>query len=249
MPANIVHILNGDALKAQLPNSIEGEKIIARECLVDGNVTGNSLEELFINRANFLANTYNSPEDKYEKEVIPEFDKIQSLNNQNSVNLWFEDDLFCQVNLWFVCHLLSQFTKVSEVYLIRPTGNIQYGFGGMNAADLELAYLQRIRIDKKSLKDLATLWNLYQHREHKQMMTLAKQLKHQFPFLLPAIEANKDRFPVDGSLGRPQKTLLSIIDDFQTHDFGFLFNEFCKREAIYGFGDLQVKHLLSDLEN
>lgn len=248
-PISDVHILNGDALKTQFPKSIEGEKIIARECLVDGNVTGNSLEELFANRSRFLVEVYNSPEDKYEKEVIPEFDKIQKLNNQNSVNLWFEDDLFCQVNLWFVCHLLSQFTNASEIHLIRPTSNIQFGFGGMNENDLELAYQQRIRIDKKNLKDLATLWKLYQHQDHKQIMTLAEQVKDEFPFLLPVIEANKDRFPVDGSFGRPQKTLLSIIEAFQTHDFELVFHEFCKREAIYGFSDMQVKRLISDLEN
>ena len=33
------------------------------------------------------------------------------------------------------------------------------------------------------------------------------------------------------------------------HDFGIIFKEFCKREPIYGFGDLQVKRLLSELEN
>jgi len=34
------HILNGDALKEQFPDRIKGKIIIARECLVDGNVTG-----------------------------------------------------------------------------------------------------------------------------------------------------------------------------------------------------------------
>lgn len=34
------HILNGDALKSQFPEQILGEKIIARECLVDGSVEG-----------------------------------------------------------------------------------------------------------------------------------------------------------------------------------------------------------------
>lgn len=242
-----MHILNGDALRAHLPVSIDGEIIITRECLVDGDVTGNSLEQLFANRSRFLLEAYNSPENKYKEEVIPEFDKIKKLGNRSCINLWFEDDLFCQVNLWFVCHLLSQFTTTSDVYLVRPSSDNQYGFGGMSETALELAYQQRIRIDEKNLSDFATLWKLYQHQDHIQMMFLAERLKHEFPFLINAVHADKDRLPIDGSLGRPQKTLLSIIEDFKTHDFGVIFKEFCKREPVYGFGDLQVKRLLDGL--
>ncbi len=34
------HILNGDSLKEQFPENIQGDIIVARECLVDGNVKG-----------------------------------------------------------------------------------------------------------------------------------------------------------------------------------------------------------------
>ncbi|GJM35445.1 MAG: hypothetical protein DHS20C18_44460 [Saprospiraceae bacterium] len=39
------HILNGDSLKEQFPENIQGEIIIARECLVDGSVKGRTLVE------------------------------------------------------------------------------------------------------------------------------------------------------------------------------------------------------------
>lgn len=35
------HILNGTALKEQFPKQIPGERIIAKECMVDGSVNGN----------------------------------------------------------------------------------------------------------------------------------------------------------------------------------------------------------------
>jgi hypothetical protein len=43
------HILNGDALKGQFPSEIPGQLIVARECLVDGDVSGESLSEFFRN--------------------------------------------------------------------------------------------------------------------------------------------------------------------------------------------------------
>jgi hypothetical protein len=39
------------------------------------------------------------------------------------------------------------------------------------------------------------------------------------------------------------------MDELGTTDFGLIFKEFNKREAIYGFGDLQVKRLLDGLLN
>ena len=37
------HILNCDSLKEQFPENIQGELLVARECLADGNVNDNSL--------------------------------------------------------------------------------------------------------------------------------------------------------------------------------------------------------------
>ena len=58
------HILNGDSLKDQFPEIISGEIIIARECLVDGNVKGNNLIEFFKTRAKFISNNYNGYNEK-----------------------------------------------------------------------------------------------------------------------------------------------------------------------------------------
>jgi len=41
------NILNGDSLRIQLPNTVSGEIIITRECLVDGDVSGETMEEFF----------------------------------------------------------------------------------------------------------------------------------------------------------------------------------------------------------
>ena len=103
----VFHILNGDALKSQLPaDAILGEIIVARECLVDGDVAGNTLEELIQSRVRSMHEMYGTSENEYFQKTVPELRKIVDIN-EGEVNLWFEDDLFCQVNLWFVCELLK----------------------------------------------------------------------------------------------------------------------------------------------
>ena len=44
--SSTVHILNGDALLDRFPFGIEGEKIIMRECLIDGNIKGDNLSKI-----------------------------------------------------------------------------------------------------------------------------------------------------------------------------------------------------------
>ena len=53
------HILNGDALVDRfVTTGIEGEVVIARECLIEGDLSGKDLEEFFKVRAAYLAQTY-----------------------------------------------------------------------------------------------------------------------------------------------------------------------------------------------
>jgi hypothetical protein len=241
------HILNGDALKEQFPENIKGDIIVARECLVDGNVKGSSLDALFASRAKFLSDNFGGTEHDYHEKTASEFQKILQINENSDINLWFEDDLFCQVNFWFVAHLISEFVKGCTVYLIRPPQHTPYGFGGLNEAALIEAYKGKIQID--DLDKIAGLWKSYQHGDTKQLISTANELQASFPFILRAVEAHMARIPSENDPGRPVQALIEIMKDLETEDFGAVFREFSKREAIYGFGDVQVKKLFDELKN
>lgn len=244
---NQIHILNGDALKLQFPKSIQGEIVIARECLVDGDVEGNDLDKLFDVRAKFLSQHYGGTEQEYFGEVVPEFIKIMNIKAGTDVILWFEDDLFCQVNFWFVVYLLIQKSSAKNVFLVRPKQHTPYGFGGLSEIELVTAYEMRIRLT--DLEKIAALWQLYQDDNTQKMLKYAEELEQQYPFLLVAVKAHIDRIPVNGKLGRPLESLKAIVNELKTEEFGKVFQEFCKRESIYGFGDLQVKRLYDKIVN
>jgi len=246
----IYHILNGDALKDKFPKDLSGEIIVARECLVDGNVEGESLEDLFNTRARFISESYSVYDDEgYFVKVAPEFEKIRNIPSSSEVNLWFEDDLFCQVNLWFVIHLLNETdSRNINLNLVRPTTDLQYGFGGMSSLDLLSAYQHKIEIDQPTLDVLRKLWKLYQNKNHHAMIKLVDELVPQFGFVKIAVQAEINRCPNDETYGRPTQALIDIMTELNTDDFGTVFREFSRREAIYGFGDLQVKRLLAEIK-
>ena len=241
------HILNGDALKEQLPKSIEGDIIVARECLVDGAVDGKTLDDLFETRAQFMASNYEDcTVEGYREKTVVEFQKILQIEESAEINLWFEDDLFCQVNFWFVLHLLAETKKTYALFLIRPLSHSQYGFGGLNKQ--ELVSVQENRIPLTDIEKLAQLWSFYQNNDSEELLKISKSLDSKYPFLLPAVQAHIDSEPKNGDNGKPAESLIKIMKELKTDKFGPIFMEFCKRESIYGYGDLQVKRLIDKIQ-
>jgi len=239
------HILNGDALKSHFPPSIKGEQIVARECLVDGAVNGESLEELFETRVQFISQHYGATTEEYQEKVVSEFQRIRNIESGTEINLWFEDDLFCQVNMWFVLSLLKG--KDNPIFLVRPDVHTRYGFGGLDEEGLLSIYENRKEMTE--LDKLSNFWKTYQSENIDQLLAQAKELRAVYPFMLDAVQAHIARIPKGDSLGRPTETLIQIMKDLDTEDFGPIFQAFCERESIYGFGDSQVKRLLRAIKN
>jgi hypothetical protein len=242
------HILNGDSLREHFPKQIEGDVFIMRECLVDGDVQGADLEEFFSVRETFISEAYSDCKmGDYYKKSISEFKKMQSIPKGSEINLWFEDDLFCQVNLWFVISLLNNRNTDYLINLVRPVSGHEYNFCSMTEAELLESYSNKTRISPANIEKFCKLWELYQSDNCKEMIQAAKELSPDFPFITPVCQAHTDRSPRDGSPGRPEKSIIRIMKELQTTDFIQVFREFCKRETIYGFGDLQFKRLFDNV--
>lgn len=241
------HILNGDSLKQKFPENIDGELIVTRECFVEGDVKGKNLDELFTSRAKFLSQSYGETEQGYFEKVVSEFQKIKNINSDSDINLWFEDDLFCQVNFWFVSHFITNNIENTHVYLVRPESHNQFGFGGLSYSGLNSIYKNRsilVEIDK-----IASLWESYQNDNMGKLINTVRELESIYPFILPAIEAHIERKPTSETPGRPIQSLITIMKELETEEFSPVFREFSKRESIYGFGDLQVKRLFDQAIN
>lgn len=239
------HILNGDALKEQFPSSLEGEIIVARECMVDVPVNAGSLEELWATRSGFICNEYGGCTPlEYEQQSKGELEKVIHIPDGSMIYLWFEDDLFCQVNFWFVAFLLLENHSKYRAFLVRPAVHTPYGFGGLTQDQLLEQFEHATEL--KSLDRLAALWRFYQKDDRTAMLDTASELSH-LSFILEAVKAHIDRSPHNGMPGRPILVLEEIISEFGSGNFGPVFREFCKRAPIYGYGDVQVKRMFDGI--
>ena len=142
----IYHVLPGDAVAEEFKKTkINGEVIVCRECLAVGDVDADILPEFWEQRARFILSEYGEDEIVYHETVADELAKLLDLDSDDEVDLWFEYELFCSVNLWFCLWLLSE--TGSSVYRVEPAvlkdEDRWDGFGNLSAADLRKCYNRR----------------------------------------------------------------------------------------------------------
>lgn len=115
------HILNGDCLAHTFPNAkLPGEIIVARECLIEGDLHGDSLDEFLKTRASYIRMTYQE-QNRYYTEVAKEFEKLINAPDNSEFNLWFGYDLFCRANMWFIISLLHDLQIHKNVFVVYPS--------------------------------------------------------------------------------------------------------------------------------
>jgi hypothetical protein len=241
----VYNILNGDSLAYSFPDAkIEGDIIVVREGLIDGELSGDSLHDFWQSRAKYIGIT----ETEYINSVVIEFEKIINAPDDSEFNLWFEYDLFCQVNMWFVISLINSLPikkKVFAVYtshLDKTSKLFWNGFGPANSDELKICYANRIPLTEADINFGQQLWEAYKNSNLDELKNLSKYQSLVFPYLEEVVQAHVDRFPKDGTKGRPEKVIEDITRNIST-DFLTVFEEFWNRESIYGFGDIQLKSL------
>jgi hypothetical protein len=237
-----IHVLAGDALAHDFNNSgIEGERVVCRECLVEGDVRAVNLEDFWKVRAGFIKNAYGEGEEKYFAEVVTEFEKLKNLAPETEVNLWFEYELFCQTNMWF-CLSLLQNTRAASVYRVAPVvrteADVWKGFGNLGAEDLKKCFAERIKFSDEDVRLGARLWQAYQNADYEKLEKLSETESKCFPRLKEVCRAEIEKS------SRPQKVLREIIENGAS-DFTEIFPEFTIRAGVYGFGDAQVKRIMN----
>jgi hypothetical protein len=239
----IYHVLPGDSLVEEFKKTnISGEVIVCLECLAVGDVDADILPDLWDQRARFILSEYGEDEIVYHETVADELAKLLDLDNTDEVNLWFEYELFCSVNMWFCLWLLRE--TGAAVFRVEPAvlkdEERWDGFANLGFADLQKCYGHRVKLTPKEIGLGADLWNAFRKNDHEKLIELSKAEQNRFPFLAEVCEAAIERDT------RPAEIIAEIQFEGKT-ELDEVFPEFKRRAGVYGFGDLQVSRLLDQV--
>ena len=236
----IYHVLPGDAqVNDLLKTGIDGEIIVFREAFITGPIDAIDTNDFWDQRARFILSEYGEDEIAYQEKVADEILKISSVEPHDEVNLWFEFELFCSVNLWYCLSELKDSQAI--VYRIAPVNlepdDVWKGFAEHTAEDLANAFEGRIPMSAEDIVLGAELWNAYRNRENSRLRKLGEYRSSALPFLKEVAEAAAEIET------RPMQVVREIRSEGAA-SLEEVFPEFRKRAGVYGFGDLQVERLL-----
>lgn len=239
------HITNGGSTSSTLEQTtLDGDQAAWTEALVAGPTpAGLRSEDLVQVRAQHLSEAYgiSLADAKRESEHLER--SLRDSASYDEVVLWFEHDLFCQINLisllgWFAENRAGN--RLSLVCIDRFSGKSQFrGLGELTAAELETLFPARSEITEEVLKIGAAAWRAYCSPDPTAIESLLTADTSSLPFLKAALMRHLARFPsVENGLGRVEATALNLVAAGAA-SFGRLFRGFWDAEPIYGFGDAQ----------
>ncbi|MEO1049845.1 MAG: DUF1835 domain-containing protein [Bacteroidota bacterium] len=261
MKTKTLHILNGDGTAYGFKDAgISGDVAIWRETLCSGPVNEPfASPEFWAMRAFYLDKTYSDLFDgeklpDYNKLVVREFEKIQKFREYDEVILWFEHDLFCQVNLlallaWFA----EQDMGTTQLSLICIECHPKYpkfkGLGELAPEDFIPLFKHKEDLTAKTLKFAKSKWKSYCSPDLAGLMDdMELATVYKLPFLERAMAMHLLRFPsLENGLTVPEIGLMQMLKR-EPKTGRQVVGEALREDRLFGYGDLEYFKLLKRLK-
>ena len=252
----MLHIHNGGSTAGTLRAfGFPGEHFAFQEVLMAGPTPqGFSPGEWRTLRARFLANEYDLTLEDRERDLLEQDEALGKFSEHEEVVLWFEHDLFCQINL---IYLLDWFSKqppcanrLSLICIGEFPGVEDFrGLGQLTGEQLASLFDLRHEVTEAGFSTAARAWAAYCSSDLEDIARLLDDDTSALPFLRNALRLHLARFPsVRNGLGRVENLALKLISNGAVA-FKSLFPMFAKEQPDYGMGDLQLWCELKQLGN
>jgi len=252
MTKNCLHITNGNNLTDYLRDLDFKEDILTwQEMLCEGPTIPAINSRAFLKlRVDFLKEFYEI--EVNTREILTELSKLDDTDKYTEINLWFEYDLFCHINLLGVINLLHQKNVNKPLYLIcsgRVEGEKRLkALNELNPKQLKSHYKERILLTKEDIDIAIALWRTYCGKDHNILKPYIVK-NSSFKYMSNCLKAHLERFPYQKSgLSVIEANILTIVKDnfikSKNHLLGYSLNY----QGYYGFGDIQLARIIDKLD-
>ena len=230
-----LHITNGDAVQLN-QTGLGGTVIFWRDVLHEGPVpAGLTLDQMTAVRARFLAR-YG---DQKEAEILESMRKrdraLQGFREHGEVVLWFEHDLYDQLQL---LQILDWFSYQELGSTLLSLIQSDHYLGPLVPAQLAHLYPSRRRVTGAELQLAQRAWHAFCSSTPAALVELISEDSSALPFLRSALVRHLEQFPSDtNGLSRTEKQILEIVEG-GVSNVGAIFRADQSREDRIFMGDL-----------
>jgi hypothetical protein len=255
--ANALHIVNGDSTAAILKQTnIIGDIVVWREMLCEGPICKLiGSDDFWKLRYSYFETEIGISKLEYYDKTIKEIVKLEDISKYNEVVLWFEFDLFCQINLMGLCTYLLNSYRKDITYNLICSGNEKGDEKLRSLADFSIEgfqefYCNKVKITRHDLLFAQQCWHVFVENNFEKLLKFNFNKSSKFKYFQLAINQHLKRLPLKSGLNEIQHKILELI-----HREVLTKNELIHKlliwqhkETVYGFSDLQYLINLKKLE-
>lgn len=253
--SSLLHITNGDAFTERLGSlKLKGDVITWREMLCEGKTLTNvGSENFWKTRFEFLNKNYKVSKSWFIEKTLKEYRSLCNHKQQDQIVLWFEYDLFCQVNMLAVLSWLKSHRKFAEISLV-CSGNEDdtdklYGLNELSDEQLLTLFENRTILSQDDIEYADYVWQLYCSDNPIRLENLTDFKNYQFDYLGEAITSHLHRFPsIKNGLNEMENTILKLAQEEKPKSKRAFLGTILANQGNLGFGDSQYERALSRLK-
>ena len=249
-----LHITNGDNFTQRLRDlNFKGDIITWREMLCEGKTETNVGSETFWKtRFDFLHKNYNVSKSWFVEKTLKEYRSLCNHKQEEEIILWFEFDLFCQINMLAVISWLKTHRRHVRISMI-CSGNEDdtdhlYGLSELSDEQVKNLFEARMELSQDDIEYADYVWQLYCSDNPIRLENLADFDQYQFAYLEDAIKTHLKRFPtIKNGLNEIENRVIQIAAKKNLPSRKALLAEILSNQGWYGFGDTQYQRVLKNL--
>lgn len=212
-----MHVANGHCTTELIEAAgLPGRTSIWADALHDGPVPDVGDEQLIRVRAEFIADGLDVSADAVAADLRQWRAVVDDDDRYDELVLWFEHDLFDQLNL---IQLLARIGRdrpvrkpVSLVSIDAYPGHLNFkGIGELQPSDIVALYEQRRRITSEQYAVAASAWDAFRSGSRSRLESLLQDDTTALPFLAAALRRYLDEDFAPGGLTRSEQRLLDQL--------------------------------------
>ncbi len=253
--SSLLHITNGDSFTQRLNTlNIKGDVITWREMLCEGKtLTTVGSESFWKTRYEFLHKNYKVSKSWFIEKTLKEYRSLCNHKQQDQIVLWFEYDLFCQVNMLAVISWLLANRKYAQISLVcsgkEDESNKMYALNELSDEQLLGLYQEKKELTQDDIEYADYVWQLYCSNNPMRLENLTDFKDYQFDYLGDALKSHLKRFPsIINGLNNMETNILSIAANQKPASKRELLTSILQNQDNLGFGDSQYERAITRLK-
>jgi DNA-binding transcriptional MerR regulator len=225
---SVLHVTNGESAGNTLRQTALGGAVLSwQDSLHEGPVPALARQELLRTRARFLADCgWGSRQALLSSLVRRDRQLLETLRAGLEVVLWFEHDLYDQLQLLDILALAESATSKPELIVVGsfPGKPSFAGLGELTASELETLWPTREQAATATLEAAAGAWAAFAAPEPTSLAEWAVRDTAQLPYLAPALRRLLEELPAPGSglSGTERRALEAVASGAHTPPAAFV---------------------------